>query len=108
MKIECKKDSAWISVKDRLPRKEDGGETGEVMVGGFHEETNQKLARSCAWSLMNPESWYSHWMRIPELPQDEAQAAFERWYEPSATKHRKEQQEAFVAAYRIAKEGGQQ
>ena len=92
-------DSPWISVKDRLPRKEDGGETGEVLVGDVKEKTFGYKR----WTLTNPDSWYTHWMPIPSLPVDEAQAAFKGWYKPSRGTHRKEQNVAFLAGYEAAK-----
>lgn len=107
--METESLSPWISVKDRLPRKENGRETGNVMVRGHNPDIGRDYTQIRSWRHVGPGSWYSHWMPIPALPSlpvDPAQEAFDAWYVPAHSKHRKEQQEAFIAGFR-AKDGGQ-
>lgn len=59
----------WISVKDRLPTKDDADENGKVLVYRFNNTSQVSLNKSIYdWKMCKYLHESSFWMPLPEPP----------------------------------------
>lgn len=65
----------WISVKERMPTKEDGNKQG--MVLWIDSELSVGVG---SWDI-HERGWQSHWTAIPDDPEPERDADEEAWKE---------------------------
>ncbi len=63
------KKSDWISVKDRLPTREDAEPHGRVLA--LEIIGSDAYYATPIWRLVARNSRYTHWMPLPPLPEEE-------------------------------------
>ena len=67
MAIEALERTRWIPVSERLPTREDAGPSGDVLC----YDAEEKFQLPCGWLTVGKLEYVSHWMPLPEPPDQE-------------------------------------
>jgi hypothetical protein len=70
---QMKADREWVSVAERLPKKEDGDERGEVLCGDLYEDSSIRFMTkyTCNWNEVKDAAKFgeaTHWMPLATTP----------------------------------------
>jgi hypothetical protein len=110
-RITLPEPQGWISVKERMPTKEDGNKQGNVLWRMSFKDGDRRLRQGLWDTEIDP--CLTHWVAIPDEPEDESnpdEEAFEKFWKKAGgiSWGRIEALSIFLAGRKsVATEGGQ-